>query len=630
MTAPSQPTTGSGRPLILMIDDQPSNLHVLAAALKADYRLRVATDGPGGLALARQDERPRLILLDVMMPGMSGIEVLRELRAAPDTADIPVILVTADASEQTQLDALELGADDYLHKPVVARALLARVRNLLLRRAAEEESRRLNVELEARVRERTAELETLNQELVAARDTALAANRAKSLFLANMSHELRTPLNAILGFAQLMVHDERIPEDQRHNLAIVNRSGQHLLALINDVLEIARIESGRIERIERPFDLFDLLDSIVEVMALRAETKGLALRLERAAGLPRQVTGDLGKLRQILLNLLSNAVKYTPHGGVTLSVEAAATGDDRVEIRFTVEDSGVGISAAELERIFQPFYQTAHGVALGEGTGLGLAISREYAELLGGQLDAESTPGAGSRFRLRLPLAISATTGAGGEPRRILGLAAGEPSRRILVAEDHPDNQALITAILEQAGFQCRVAGDGHEAVALFQTWSPHLVLMDMRMPGMDGYAASRAIRALPNGDRTPIVALTASAFAEEQPEILAAGCIDIIRKPVEADVLLERIGRLLGLAYRYEQSESVAGTPRLDALPALPDDARREALRAAAIELDSQKVLAIAADLAVDWPALSEAITACARGYRFDRILELCERTAP
>ncbi len=502
-------------------------------------------------------------------------------------------------------------------------------RDITARKRAEAELTQHREHLEDLVATRTRELE-------AARDAAEAANRMKSVFLANMSHELRTPLNAILGFAQLMERDARIPEDERKNLAIINNSGKHLLNLINDVLEISRIEAGRLSLKRETIDLHELLASLTEIMALRAQGKGLALRLERAVALPRFIVGDLGKLRQILLNLLSNAVKYTPHGEVVLAAGVAEpdanTPEGASSLVFEVRDTGVGIEADAHEKIFQPFYQTEYGIQLGEGTGLGLTICREYARLVGGSLSVDSTPGVGSTFRFVLPAEPAPPPEHLDTPRgHVVRLAPDQPAYRILVAEDQPDNQRLITQLLRQVGFQCRVADNGRDAVELFQSWHPHLIWMDMRMPVMNGYQAARAIRALPGGARVPIVALTASAFEEDEADILAAGCDEILKKPIRQDRFYDVMARKLDLRYLYVREPREPTHPErlanggLKGLPA----AQLQALASAAEQLDTDAVAAAIAAIRENDKALANDLAQLADDYEFDRIARACREAA-
>jgi CheY-like chemotaxis protein len=378
-----------------------------------------------------------------------------------------------------------------------------------------------------------------------------------------------------------------------------------------------------------------MLAPLVDTMALRARDKGLDLRMELAPDLPRNVAGDAGKLRQILLNLLSNAVKYTESGSVVLSVRridgAPAAGDgELVTLRFAVADTGVGISAEDLRQIYEPFFQAEYGVRRGEGTGLGLTISQEYARLLGGELGVESTPGVGSTFTLTLPLDLAAKPEpAMTLPGRVVGLAPGQQVPRVLVAEDNADSRRLLVETLETVGIAVRAVENGAAAVDAFGAWRPDLIWMDMRMPVLDGYAATQRIRALPGGDQVKIVALTASAFREDRSAILAAGCNDVLAKPLAEPRLFETMARLLGLAYEYaaETAESApAAAADLSALaPALRDE-----LAAAARLLDVAAVRALIARIRDTHPQQAALLVSLTEEYRFDAIAALCGNGAP
>jgi signal transduction histidine kinase/ActR/RegA family two-component response regulator len=400
-----------------------------------------------------------------------------------------------------------------------------------------------------------------------AQGKAEAANRAKSVFLSSMSHELRTPLNAILGFSQLMRNAASASEEQRQTLDIINRSGKHLLALINDVLDMAKIEAGGIAVEIAPVDLGELVRDVADLMRERAGAKNLQLVLDQSSAFPRFVRTDGTKLRQVLINLVGNAIKYTERGSVTVRLNAgSAAPDARLPLLVEVEDTGAGISAEDQARIFDPFVQV--GAATQQtGTGLGLAITRKYVELLGGRIGVESTPGRGSTFRVEVPVApvadsdLSAAAIARG---RVLSLEPGQPEHRILVVEDQMENWLLLQRLLEGVGFQVRVAENGAAGVEVFQAWRPDFIWMDVRMPVMDGLEATRRIRALEGGREVKIVALTASVFGEERANVLGAGMTDFIRKPYRAEEIFDCLARHLGVRFVYDEmpSASAAGPP--------------------------------------------------------------------
>ena len=472
---------------------------------------------------------------------------------------------------------------------------------------------------------------TRTQALNVALHLAEAANRAKSVFLANMSHELRTPLNAILGFTQLMKRDNVVPEN-RKNLATINRAGQHLLALINDVLEISRIEAGRTLLKSEPFDLAEILTSVEEMIRVKADDKGLKFITEHAVNLPAFVEGDGPHLKQVLINLLGNAVKYTEHGQLALRVSRR-----NGEINFEVSDTGPGISEQDHVRIFQPFYQTQGGITKGEGTGLGLAISQEYTKMMKGRLEVKSQLGQGSIFTLSLPLPETEAPAIQAAERRIIGLESGQEAIRILIVDDKEDNRELVMQLLEPTGFILRTANDGQQAIDNFIAWQPQLIWMDMRMPVMDGYQATKKIRGLPGGGKVKIVALTASAFEEERQKIIEAGCDDMVRKPLEETSLFAVMGNLLHLRYRYADAIEAADVSdaALAAATTIPGEvdfsllpqAQIAALKAAAEELDLSRTREIVKALKETHPAFALMVEEFAQGFRFDRILDLCKR---
>ncbi|MBD2462837.1 PAS domain S-box protein [Oscillatoria sp. FACHB-1407] len=414
----------------------------------------------------------------------------------------------------------------------------------------------------------------IESELQQAKEAAEAANLAKGAFLTNMSHELRTPLNAVLGFTQLLDSDPSLNAQQREYLGIILRSGEHLLKLINDVLEMSKIDAGRITLEESEFDLSSLLTSLVEMLQLKAASKSLQLNLELAATIPRYIRTDEKKLRQILVNLLSNAIKFTDVGSVTLRVRGRTTPSIQnetiqngaiaypspnpiYEIEFEVEDTGPGIATTDMPHLFDAFVQTSVGQQSGQGTGLGLTISRRFVELMGGEITVESQVQQGALFRFYIPVQVNQPPPLQAQPEtgHIVGLQPGEPICRILVVEDQVTNRMLVTRLLSKIGFEVEEATNGEEAIAQYQRWLPHLILMDMQMPVMDGYEATRIIHqwcAEVNQPSPKIVALTASVFEEQRSPILEAGCDDVVSKPFRVKNLLLTIGKHLGVHYIY------------------------------------------------------------------------------
>jgi signal transduction histidine kinase/CheY-like chemotaxis protein len=429
------------------------------------------------------------------------------------------------------------------------------------------------------------------------KEKAEAANLAKSKFLASMSHELRTPLNAILGFSRLMHDDAGLSGEQRRTLDIINKSGEHLLTLINDVLDMAKVEAGRLSVENTLLDLGGMVRDITDLLRVRAEEKGLQLLLDQSSDFPRFVRADGAKLRQVLINLVGNAVKFTEQGGVTLRLNARPADDPkRLLLIAEVEDSGVGIAAEDQARIFDPFVQ-ASGLTLQKGTGLGLAIARTYVELMGGRLSVESAPGKGSIFRVEAPVGQaeeSEVSAAEIKQGRVVGLAPGRTEYRILIVEDQMENWLLLQRLMEGVGFQVRVAENGAAGVEMFQKWRPHLIWMDIRMPVMDGLEATRRIRTLDGGREVKIAALTASVFKEERDNVMAVGMDDFIRKPYRAEEIFGCLARQLDVRFVHEESTAASTAPaaalRPESLATLPQELRRE-LTDALVSLDTARI---------------------------------------
>ena len=403
--------------------------------------------------------------------------------------------------------------------------------------------------LEQRVEERTHALKL-------AKEAAESASRSKATFLANMSHELRTPLNAILGFAQLMLYDQDLNEQNQSDLQIICNSGHHLLTMINDILEMSKLEAGGIFLREQECDLTDIIDTAKDMLHLKALEKKLDFEVIIHPHTPRLIYTDEGKLRQILINLVGNAIKFTDLGHVYVRVFV----QNNLHLYFEVEDTGSGISDSEMATLFQPFVQTDSGRRSQEGTGLGLSISYNYVHLMGGQMSVTSKVGKGSTFSFYIPLKPLESNNSESirSSNRVVGLQSNQTNYRILIAEDTRLNRQLLTRILTPLGFEVREVNNGIEAIAVWQSWSPHLIWMDARMPMLNGSEAASAIRAIeaerniPDAERVKMIALTASLVNSEEEDLSTYGFDGFVTKPFTEDLVFEEMARHLNLQYVY------------------------------------------------------------------------------
>jgi len=524
-----------------------------------------------------------------------------------------------------------------------------------------------------------AQAQRQSAELQKAKEAADAANLAKSEFLAKISHELRTPLNAILGFTQLLIHDLSLKSEQRDHLNIINRSGEHLLTLINDVLEMSKIEAGRVTLNESSFDLYNLLNSLEDMLQLKANSKGLSLIFDRAPQVCQYIHADESKLRQVLINLLGNAIKFTQQGSITLRIrqfEETETRRQTLEsgthepnaakdlpsvppstpyiLAFEVEDTGPGIESNEQERLFEAFVQAKSGRKSQEGTGLGLPISRQFVHLMGGDITVDSTIGKGSIFKFSVPVhrAEFVPVTMVQSRQRVIRLAPHQLNYRILIAEDKAENRQLLVKLLTGVGLAVQEAVNGEETIALWKTWQPHLIWMDMQMPVLDGYEATKQIRqqeqvrAAKQQQRrsgntrytpTKIIALTAHAFEENREKVLAAGCDDFITKPFREDALFSKMAQHLGVQYEYEsidqsqiRQELQLATIDLNMaqieLAAMPRD-WINLLYEAATQVDDELVLQLIDRISNTGSALAVALTHWTNHLRFDKIIEIIDQ---
>lgn len=502
----------------------------------------------------------------------------------------------------------------------------------------------------------------LLSQLRESKNKAEAASQAKSSFLANMSHELRTPLNAILGFSQLLARDENLTAEQKQTLNTINRSGSHLLTLINDVLEMSKIEAGKVALNRKNFDLLHLLDSLQEMFALKAKSKGLVLNVQKSSELPPYIYADEIRLRQVLINLVTNALKFTEVGSVTLRVSTQPLenlpAQPRLSLCFEVEDTGIGITEDELTDIFDVFTQTSARQQSQEGTGLGLAICRNFINLMQGDIQIQSQPGQGTTVFVQIPVVIPETnTVEENRYSNVVELAPGQAPIRILIVEDNLENRQILKQLMTDAGFDVQTVENGKAAVDCWQAWHPHLVWMDWQLPIMNGYDATKTIRSLESQgqqeavgestattsrtersqSKTIIIAVTASVFEDTQAECEEAGCDDFLCKPYQPSMLFELLAHHLHLKFLSgDQGQTITSFRDQDAQLMSDWDAELQLsqqsvgwlaqLQQAAIELDEELVSQKIAEISTDYPHLTMKLMGLFRGFQFDQITNLAD----
>jgi CheY-like chemotaxis protein len=546
---------------ILIVDDNSTNLEVLSETLtRSGFQVSVAIDGESAIDQVKYHS-PALILLDIMMPGIDGFETCQRLKRDPASRNIPVIFMTALSDTENKVRGFSLGAVDYISKPFQREEVLARVQVQLklqnLTQTLEDQNQLLRQEIQQRER-----AEAL---LIAAKEGADNANQAKSEFLANMSHEVRTPLNGILGYAQILQTSKNFSAKDRKGLNIIHQCGTHLLTLINDVLDLSKIEARKMDLYATSFHFPSFLQGVAEIFNIRAEQKKVTFICQFDSELPNGVDADEKRLRQVLINLLGNAVKFTNHGAIIFKVkilEKIIINDlnmTRVfKIRFQIEDTGVGINPEYLEKIFMPFEQVGDFNNQAQGTGLGLAISQKILALMKSSIQVSSQDGEGSTFwfDVELPEMVDWNQSARISHRGTIVGFEGE-KRKILIVDDRWENRSVALNLLQPLGFEVQEAMNGQEGLKKAGEYQPDLIIADLVMPVMDGFELIRQLRKDSILQDTCIIASSASVFEAEQCASIAAGADEFLPKPISADGLLEMIRSLLNLEWIYEVDNS-------------------------------------------------------------------------
>ncbi|MCP5052164.1 MAG: response regulator [bacterium] len=531
---------------VLIVDDDPGSLAIVQQGLSmADFHVIVFEEGETALEQARRIN-PDIILLDIMLPGIDGFEICHLLKQDNATKDIPVIFITSAAKTADRVTGFELGAVDYITKPIQVEELRARIKTHLTIRNLQKKLEDRNIQLQNKI----ASYERAEEELKEAKAAAESANRLKSEFLANMSHEIRTPLNGILGFTDLLL-SKGGPKKTIEFLDRIKIAGQGLMTLINEVLDLSKIEAGQMEIVNRTFVFWELFEYLESVFELQFQTKNLEFEISTIGDIPQMVHNDFDRIKQVLINLVSNGLKFTRKGGVYITVSHQPH-EDMVTLK--VRDTGIGIPPDELSAVFNPFIQVSRESRRPKGTGLGLTISRKLTNLMGGDISVQSTLNSGTEFTVTLPVNaagiklehISTTDDIRPVPPIHRGRRQGAIREdKILVVEDDHANLQLILEQLEHAGFvSVLAAGNGREAINKAAEFQPQLILMDVEMPEMNGNEATKLLRE--EGFEGVILILSAHAMKKDIDKSLQLGANGYITKPIDFNSFFPTIDKVL------------------------------------------------------------------------------------